>query len=88
MLAENWGACVILNDNFSDLNLGVGFQDHMLPVCLVFKGKLSLFSTVVSPATFPPRLHDPPPGPLSVRPLQPISFFVDLLHGKAFQHSV
>ena len=40
---------------FSGPKRGVGLQDHMIPLCLVFLGNSMLFSIMASPFTFPPR---------------------------------
>ena len=60
-----------------DLNLGVGFQDHMIPVCLVFKETLAVFNSV-----FIHHLHSHQDGgrtPFFVLSLKYL-FFADLFH--------
>ena len=38
-----------------DRSPGMGLQDHMIPLCLMFQGTSMLFSIMASPVTVPPR---------------------------------
>ena len=62
-----------------DLKLGVGFQDHMLPACLVFKETLALFHSGFTSYIPTKAVRSPLQDPFSAHPLQRL-FFVDLLN--------
>ena len=52
---EHWSPCVLLNHGFFlDIRPGVGLQDHMVALFLVFSGMSILFPIVAVPIYIPP----------------------------------